>query len=79
MYRVHVTNVKLSLTTRMTTTQRLSPMPDEMQTLEALHLRMQFGVRALFYTYIYGISNLIFTIRSSQKAALVESAKRRRR
>ena len=78
MYRVRVTNVKLSLTTRMTTTQRPSPMRDELQTSEALRLPMQSEVRP-FSTLMCEISNLIIAIRPSQKAAPVESIKRRRR
>lgn len=44
MYRISVTNAKLSSTTRMTTTQRPSPMPEELQLSEALRLPMQFKV-----------------------------------
>ena len=76
IYRMPVTNVKLSLMTRMTMTQRLSPMLDELLPSEALHLPMQFEVRAFLYL-IYEISNLVIMIRPSQKAASVESDERR--
>ena len=53
IHRVPVTNVKLSLMTRMTMTQRLRPMPDKLQTSEALRLPMQFEVRTFFYLNIW--------------------------
>ena len=51
-------------------------MLDELLPSEALHLPMQFEVRAFLYL-IYEISNLVIMIRPSQKAASVESDERR--